>query len=115
MITTPNLIHTYRHLLRAGLRAVQFSQPSRSTLVQQLRAGFRDPQGTLDAERARRTVWFFNAAAQSRGLEHKIVKNLCRVAWQKRHFERGKTLPYKQLLKVGEDQRVRRERGRGLK
>ncbi|KAK4157436.1 hypothetical protein C8A00DRAFT_11717 [Chaetomidium leptoderma] len=83
MSTPPNLIHAYRHLLRAGLRAVQFSQPSRSTITARLREGFRDPRGTFDAERVRRTVWFLNAAAQQRGLEHKILKNLCRVHWDR--------------------------------
>ncbi|KAL2170494.1 hypothetical protein VTG60DRAFT_4780 [Thermothelomyces hinnuleus] len=81
--TTTELLHAYRRLLRAGLRAVQFSQPSRSTLTAKLREGFRDPRGTFDAERVRRTVWFLNAAAQQRGLEHRILKNLCRVHWER--------------------------------
>jgi hypothetical protein len=83
MATPAELIHAYRSLLRAGLRAVQFAQPSRTTLTQQLRAGFRDPRGHFDAERVRHTVWFLNAAAQTRGLEHKILKNLCRVHWER--------------------------------
>lgn len=78
-MSNPDLLHAYRRLLRAGLRAVQFSKPSCWTLTAQLREGFRDPRGTLDAEKVRRTVWFLNAAAQQRGLEHKILKNLCRV------------------------------------
>lgn len=82
-MTNLELIHAYRRLLRAGLRAVQFSQPSRSTLTERLREGFRDPHGTFDPERVRRTVWFLNAAAQTRGLEHRILKNLCRVHWEK--------------------------------
>ena len=83
MATPPDLIHAYRSLLRAGLRAVQFAQPSRTTLTQQLRAGFRDPHGTFDPQRVRHTVWFLNAAAQRRGPEHKILKNLCRVHWER--------------------------------
>lgn len=86
----PDLIHAYRRLLRAGLRAVQFSQPSRSTITARLREGFRDPRGEFDAERVRRTVWFLNAAAQQRGLEHKILKNLCRV-----HWERTRQMPWR--------------------
>ena len=82
-MSNPNLLHAYRHLLRAGLRAIQFSQPSRSTFTQRMREGFRDVEGTFDAERARRTVWFLNAAAQQRGIEHRILKNLCRVHWEK--------------------------------
>ncbi|KAL2195819.1 hypothetical protein P885DRAFT_39199 [Corynascus similis CBS 632.67] len=81
--TTTELVHAYRRLLRAGLRAVQFSKPSRSTVTAKLREGFRDPGAKFDPERIRRTVWFLNAAAQQRGLEHRIVKNLCRVHWER--------------------------------
>jgi len=82
-MAAPDLLHAYRRLLRAGLRAVQFSQPSRSTITAKLREGFRDPRGVFDAERVRRTVWFLNAAAQQRGLEHRVLKNLCRVHWER--------------------------------
>jgi hypothetical protein len=78
-MSNPDLLHAYRRLLRAGLRAVQYSKPSRWTLTARLREGFRDPRGDFDAEKVRRTVWFLNAAAQQRGLEHRILKNLCRV------------------------------------
>jgi hypothetical protein len=94
--TKETLIHAYRHLLRAGLRAVQFSKPSRYMIVDKLRTGFRDVKnggGTFDGERIRRTIWFLNAAAQTRGLEHRILKNLCRVHWEQ-NFERGK-MPWK--------------------
>lgn len=81
--TTTDLLHAYRKLLRAGLRAVQFSQPSRSVLTDRMREGFRDQHGSFEPERVRRTVWFLNAAAGARGLEHKILKNLCRVHWER--------------------------------
>ncbi|KXX74375.1 hypothetical protein MMYC01_207109 [Madurella mycetomatis] len=96
------LLHAYRKLLRAGLRAVQFSQPSRTTFVQQLRKGFRDPNGTLELERVRRTVWFLNAAAQERGLEHRILKNLCRTRFEQQR-EVSK-VPWKVRIKHQEDQ-----------
>jgi len=95
--TGQEILHAYRHLLRAGLRAVQFSKPSRYVLRDQLRAAFRDDDagkaprnptaaaaaagGGFDLERIRRTVWFLKAAGQEAGLEHKILKNLLRVAW----------------------------------
>ncbi|KAK4122676.1 DUF1763-domain-containing protein [Parathielavia appendiculata] len=97
MATTTELLHAYRRLLRAGLRAVQFSQPSSSTVRERLQEGFRDPKGTFDAKRVQRTIYFLNAAAQERGLEHKILKNLCRVHWERmrdlrrtpwKHYER---------------------------
>ena len=84
----PNVevIHAYRHLLRAGLRAVQFSKPARFAVRDQLRDGFREAASAaeLDGQRVRRTVHFFNAAAREKGLEHRILKNLVRVAWERR-------------------------------
>ncbi len=83
---SPELITAYRHLLRAGHRAVQFARPSRRMVTEKMRAGFRDPRGVFDAEGVRRTIWFLNAAAERRGLEHKILKNLCRVQWERAHY-----------------------------
>ena len=83
MPSKTELIHAYRRLLRAGLRAVQFSKPARYALTGQLRAAFRDKEGAFEPEAIRRTVWFLNAAARERGLEHRIVKNLVAVAWQR--------------------------------
>ncbi|KAL1841036.1 hypothetical protein VTJ49DRAFT_7467 [Mycothermus thermophilus] len=107
---TTELIHAYRHLLRAALRAVQFSKPSRYTVVDRLREGFRDPKGTLDPERVRRTVWFFNAAAQSRGLEHKIMKTLCRVGWEQAHEKRR--MGYRLRMRLEKDRVEMEARGK---
>lgn len=73
------VIHAYRHLLRAGLRAVQYAKPARNVIVNQMREAFREPEATYDAEGAKRTRWFLEAAARSRGLEHRILKNLIQV------------------------------------
>ncbi len=81
------IIHAYRHLLRAGLRAVQFSKPSRYVFRDRLHEAFCDRKATYEAnfdqERIRRTIWFLNAAAQEAGLEARILKNLLRVAWER--------------------------------
>lgn len=98
------IIKAYRSLYRSGLRAVQFSKPARYQLRDQLRDAFRSkvepPSAAIvvpspasaattarfDPERIRRTVWFLNAAAESRGLEHKIVKNLLHTHfWRRRN------------------------------
>ncbi|KAK3315008.1 hypothetical protein B0H66DRAFT_330232 [Apodospora peruviana] len=85
-ITTKlDLIHGYRHLLRAGLRAVCFSIPGRFIIRNQLRTGFRDPKGTFDGLKVKRTVLFLQAA-QFRGQENRILKNLMRV-----HHERKRS------------------------
>lgn len=104
--TTTDIVHAYRRLLRAGLRAVQFSKPSRMTLTEALREGFRDTRGgrTLEPERVRRTVWFLNAAAQHRGIEHRILKTLCRVRWERAREERR--VPWRGLLREEELKRA---------
>ncbi|KAK3683769.1 hypothetical protein B0T22DRAFT_520113 [Podospora appendiculata] len=98
-MSSPELLHAYRRLMRAGLRAVQFSSPSRYAIRGHLRDAFRDKQGTFDPEGIRRTIWFLNAAAQERGLEHKILKNIVRV-----FCSRNQTImhfPWRQHLTLG--------------
>ena len=78
------IIHSYRHLLRALLRAVQFSYPAKPIAVSQLRTAFREKGAVYDANGIKRTRWFLEAAARERGLEHRIVKNLVRVEGERR-------------------------------
>ncbi|KAK4190008.1 hypothetical protein QBC35DRAFT_491758 [Podospora australis] len=99
--SSTDLVYAYRKLLRAGLRAVQFAKPSRYIITEQLRKGFRDRHGVFDAERIRRTVWFLNSAAQSRGIEHKILKNLCRVHWER--DRENQKLSWKLITKLAQD------------
>ncbi|EPS37141.1 hypothetical protein H072_9224 [Dactylellina haptotyla CBS 200.50] len=92
------LIHAYRRLLRAGLRAVQSSLPARLALRSKLRHAFRaDSPSRFDTAnspasrlpsvfphrfsqtRIDNTIRFLNTAAARLGLEHTIVKNLCMV------------------------------------
>ncbi|KAK4162245.1 hypothetical protein QBC43DRAFT_322096 [Cladorrhinum sp. PSN259] len=109
-MSSSEIVLAYRKLLRAGLRAVQFSKPSRFVVRDQLRAGFRDVTsggGVFEAERVRRTIWFLNAAAQNRkGIEHKILKTLCRV-----QFERTRELTkgtWKTKLRLWGDKEAKR-------
>lgn len=88
-----DITHAYRHLYRGLLRAVQYSAPARYVARDQLRAAFRERNAALDHEGVKRTVWFLEAAAKERGLEHKILKNLIRVrldrAWGTRAWKRA--------------------------
>lgn len=79
MTANQEIIHAYRRLYRSLLRAVQYARPARFIARDQLRSAFREPGATLDAEGVKRTVWFLEAAAKERGLEHKILKNLIEV------------------------------------
>lgn len=72
----------YRCLYRSALRAVQFSSPARYVVRDQLRSAFRNDT-IPDSHTLQRTNWFLQTAAVERGLEHKILKNLIRVAQQK--------------------------------
>ncbi len=77
------IVSSYRKLYRSALRAVQYSTPARFVVRDQLRRAFRERGAVFDADGARRTVWFLNAAAQEKGLEHKIVKSLLRTAFDR--------------------------------
>lgn len=76
MTANIQVIHAYRHLYRHLLQAIQYARPNRFIARDQLRAAFREPGAKLDVEGIKRTLWFLQAAAKERGLEHKIVKNL---------------------------------------
>lgn len=88
------ILHAYRALLRAGLRAVKFSAPSHYVIRDQLRKAFRDPRATyethFDKYRILRTVHFLHAAAYESGVESRVLKNLCRVEWERRHSPDGR-------------------------
>ena len=79
IMSTQELVHAYRHLLRWSLRAVQFSKPARFLVRDTLRAAFRDKTGTFEPSRVQSTIWFLESAATYVGVEHKILKNLLHV------------------------------------
>ncbi|KAK1988266.1 hypothetical protein LZ30DRAFT_50247 [Colletotrichum cereale] len=91
-------IHAYRHLYRELLRAVQFASPYRYVVRNQLRAAFREKEASWDKEEYKRTMWFLQAAAREAGLEHKILKNLIRVA-----HERQKLAPWRLSYRKAEE------------
>ncbi|KAF4462994.1 complex 1 [Fusarium albosuccineum] len=76
MATNIEIVHAYRHLYRSLLKAVQYATPSRFIALEQLRTAFRDRGATFDPRGVKRTIWFLEAAAKERGMEHKILKNL---------------------------------------
>lgn len=93
MASKIEVIHAYRHLYRGLLQAVQFAKPARYVARDQIRKAFREPDATLDPEGVKRTVWFLEAAAKERGLEHRILKNLLKVrlirTWEVRNWKRN--------------------------
>jgi hypothetical protein len=93
------VIHAYRHLYRAALRAVQYSKPARFAARDTLREAFREPGASLRPEPVRRTVWFLKQAAREAGIEHRIVRNLLRTAWARR---RDASVPWATVVRRGE-------------
>jgi len=88
------ILHAYRALLRAGLRAVQHATPGRYIVRSTLSEAFRDRKAIFSYKTCMRTLDFLNSAAKRTGLEHKIVKNLVHVKWWQREqrfdFVRGR-------------------------
>lgn len=76
--------NAYRQLYKAGLAAVQYSIPARHDLRDSMRRAFREsPSTQFSLTRIENTIDFFRRAAAVKGIEHKIVKNLCLIHyWQ---------------------------------
>uniref|UniRef100_A0A0D2XUQ6 Uncharacterized protein n=1 Tax=Fusarium oxysporum (strain Fo5176) TaxID=660025 RepID=A0A0D2XUQ6_FUSOF len=110
MATPTEIRHAYRHLYRNLLKAVQYAIPARFVARDQLRRAFREPGATYDGRGIKRTIWFLQAAAKEKGLEHKILKNLLRVR-QMRY--RKKDYSAYDPLKYAEYQVLRQRRNRG--
>ena len=81
------VIQAYRNLYKHLLRAVQYSKPARFTARDHLRRSFRksDPDD-YDEARITRTLELLDSAATSKGLEHRMVKNLMHVWWEQRYL-----------------------------
>ena len=77
----------YRHLYKHLLRAVQYSKPARFVARDRMRRCFqKSTKDDYDPTRVARTLEFLDTAAKSRGLEHKIVKNLMHVWWEQQNL-----------------------------
>ncbi|GAD97955.1 hypothetical protein ANI_1_1588074 [Paecilomyces variotii No. 5] len=76
------IVLAYRHLYRQGLKVVNYSTPARHVLRRILRTSFRSAsRDEFDPNRMANTLQFLQRATDSRGMEHKIVKNLLMVRY----------------------------------
>lgn len=105
------VIHAYRLLYRRLLQAVQYSKPARFTARDQLRRAFREERPSageagLDTEGIKRTVWFLEAAARERGMEHRILRALLRTAYERDLAGRRSWKTVTSKLKTGSKQWV---------
>ncbi|EWC45747.1 hypothetical protein DRE_05084 [Drechslerella stenobrocha 248] len=97
-----DIIRAYRHLLRAGLQAVQYSSPARYCIRSKLRHAFSlESPPSMNASgspacqlptvfpkafsqaRIDNTIRFLDTAARRLGMEHTIVKHLCHVEYRR--------------------------------
>jgi hypothetical protein len=82
------IIHAYRALYRAALHAVRYTTPSRHTVRDRLRRGFRaSPASAYCPCRVANTLLFLRAAGTDAGAEHRLLRSLCH-AWflEDRHW-----------------------------
>lgn len=86
-----DIIHAYRHLYRAGLKAVCYAQPASTDIRNLLRRSFRAPNATFEDRPIKRTIWFLKNAAKSTGIEHKVVRNILFVSYWKEMTARSQT------------------------
>lgn len=87
------IVHAYRHTFKALLRAVQYAKPARFVARDRIRSAFRGArQEDYDAVKLARTIELLDHAARTRGLEHKIVKNLMHAWWERERMFRSPRL-----------------------
>lgn len=98
VMTHTQVIHAYRHLYRAGLRAVCYSQPARTSFRDLLRGAFRSKDAQLDERALKRTLWFLKAAGRELGMEHKIVRNMLMVQYWKQETAKREQNTWSQIV-----------------
>ncbi|KAF2682148.1 DUF1763-domain-containing protein [Lentithecium fluviatile CBS 122367] len=90
-MSSQQILHAYRALLRSSLHAVQFAKPARYTLASRLRLAFtKNPPSAYNAQKINNTLEFLGYAQRQNGLEHKIVKNLLLLWWKQEKGGFGK-------------------------
>lgn len=82
------VLHAYRHLTRAALRAVQYATPAHYVVRKHVRDAFRASSAAdFDREKIARTLEFLRTAAKTRGVEHRVIRNIVRV-WGEKNIQR---------------------------
>jgi hypothetical protein len=82
VVNNSQIVLAYRTLYRTALHAVQYSSPARHIVKATLEKSFRNgTRSDFNAKRIGNTVLFLENAANFRGLEHKILKNLVHMRW----------------------------------
>ena len=92
-MSNAEILHAYRSLYRATLRAIHFSKPARFELRDTIRTSFRtEPSSNFSQKRVANTLEFLARAEKDTGMEHKILKNLLHVKYWRRNRVTGRTM-----------------------
>lgn len=84
------IVTSYRSLYRHALHAVQYSSPARYTVKAVLENTYRHGK-PADFVRCKvnNTLVFLRGAAEEKGLEHRILKNLLHTWWWRINHKRS--------------------------
>lgn len=92
--TQKEIVLAYRHLYQHLLRAVQYSKPARFVARDRIRNAFRSsPPEAYDPAKIATTLEFLDGAIKARGVEHRVVKNLMHVWWERQKLMRSMGRP----------------------
>ncbi|KAL8712564.1 MAG: hypothetical protein Q9220_003095 [cf. Caloplaca sp. 1 TL-2023] len=76
------ILKSYRNLYRQALRAIQYSSPARYTLKNLLQLAYRrNAREAYNVHKIDNTIVFLKHAAEERGFEHRLLKNLLHMWW----------------------------------
>lgn len=88
---TASTIFCYRLLYRESLRAVQYAIPARYIVRSIINQEFRSRHAVdIDHGKIENTLVFLRNAANHRGTEHRILKNLLHTWWWQTQIPNGK-------------------------
>lgn len=94
MVEHQLIVHSYRDLLRAALRAVHFKTPNRYQVRHILRDSFRGvahidgrrrDAGPFVERKIKNTLAFLERARESAGVEHKVLNSILMTRWHREH------------------------------
>ena len=92
-MTRQDILHAYRHLYRAALKAVHYSSPAKYEIRDAMRSSFRNERAEeFDQQKISNTLAFLRRAETHTGIEHKILRNVLHVRYWRYHAKRDSRL-----------------------
>ncbi|ODQ53988.1 hypothetical protein SAICODRAFT_6770 [Saitoella complicata NRRL Y-17804] len=99
-MSTAEVRSLYRKFWRQAHRSVMWVSPQRFVIASKLSSAFRSPTPQdLDPVRQANTLAFLKSAAETLGVEHRVVKTLCFVHWSRYYDLKTAMKPYPKQAK----------------